>query len=746
MMMTTTSAPPRATRDRAEPATANRAESATPVIDRHRWLPASVMSILVTAGFLIPLLRNPIFYYWDDTVGAAVGVWQRIGGSVLQGQLPFLELDMWRGGNLIGEAATGMWNPIMLGLMVVTHPIDNLALSITIAKWVFFIIEAFGVYLLARNYGAHRWWAALAGTALPIAGWALFIDGTAWINATAGAAFLPWAWWAFRRAYVRGFTPGAISVAVIVGYIHVSTGNPYSVITLAVVGLAVAVEAAWKREWRAILWIVGIGAITALLVVIVFLPFVFASQVGFRADSSTWNDEQLSPNISTLLGLSMPAYKPWIIMFGKPMTIPGVYLAWFFLPLIPWLRWRSTKMQWPAVAGILVFAAFFLVCILGPSQMGMFRWPARLIPFFYLAIMVLFVVVASRGLHRDRVLLRASLTGAALLAGAWMAFSDLPALWKWQAACLVVSAGLLVLAWYWARTEARLYAVLAGGLILFIGAQVMIADGNNNVANYDFLKSRSEMQQRFGESRDGLVVQVTSYGTAKIPETSDGIWQAFMPGNMPSVIGMESTTAYSGIGFNKLDNALCISYNGLMCAGAWDTLWKHPSGFDVPLADIMRVQEVVVQKDYVEGLSAPDGWTQTAATDAAITFRRDAPLAFPGGRVGYVGDAVTVTADQRVGTVDEDITVTTAAGTDHRIVFARLAWPGYIAELNGRKLPISTTSAGLLQVTVPDGAQGTIHLSWTPPGLWIGVGAFMIGIMGWIALVLIARRRRRTTG
>src|SRR2546430_10411202 len=48
-----------------------------------------------------------------------------------------LELDMWRGGNFPAEAATGMWNPVVVLLAVATHWIDNMALAITIVKTIF---------------------------------------------------------------------------------------------------------------------------------------------------------------------------------------------------------------------------------------------------------------------------------------------------------------------------------------------------------------------------------------------------------------------------------------------------------------------------------------------------------------------------------------------------------------------------------------------------------------------------------
>src|SRR5689334_4292395 len=88
---------------------------------RRRWLPAVLMLVAVGIAAGLPLFRNTIFYYWDDTAGAAVTQWRRIAEAVVEGHFPLLNLDMWRGGNFAAEAATGMWNPVMLLIAVATH-------------------------------------------------------------------------------------------------------------------------------------------------------------------------------------------------------------------------------------------------------------------------------------------------------------------------------------------------------------------------------------------------------------------------------------------------------------------------------------------------------------------------------------------------------------------------------------------------------------------------------------------------
>lgn len=712
---------------------------------RRGWIAVLSMLAVTLVGSLVPLLRTPGFYFWDDTEGVAVGVWQRIASDLLSGQNPFLQLDMWRGGNLIAEAATGMWNPVMLVLMIGTYPIDDVAIAITIAKLILFLLTAGGVYLLARQYGASSWMSAAAGATLALSGWAIFMDGSSWINGSAITAFTPWAWWALRRAYLGGFRPWAIVLAAALCYLVPSTGNPYGFLTLAVVFLAIAVEAIVTRRARAIWWLVGIGVGVVLTVVVVYLPFLLTSAYGFRANSGISNDEFLAVGFSDLFGMSTPTHQPYIKMFGgNPMGFPGTYLGWFVLPLLPWLRWRLLRGVWRTLTSVLVFGGFFLLVTLGPSQLGMFRWPARLVPFLYLAIIVLFAVLASKGLHRDRRVVRSWISAGIILLGVWIAFSDVPGAFKWHGLVTIGVIAGTALVVFRVGTGPRGFAVMTGGLVLFMGAQVMLTPSNQNVADYEMPTSRSAMQQQFADRADGLTVQVFDIQVLVGQHKAPGRWDDLLAGNMPSVAGFESTTAYSGIGFTPFDGALCMSYNGGTCAAAWDALWQRPRGSDVPLSDLLGAKYVVVLKNFADNAQVPDGWSVSKTTDIVTIYSRNAPLPFPQGTLTHIAGGAEVTTDERTGQTGERLAVSATPG-DSTLTFGRIAWPGYSATLDGVPIPTRIGPAGLLTVTLPARSSGELILNFTPPGLYAGLAMAGGGLAVLVGCVILAARRRGRT-
>ena len=77
-----------------------------------------------------------------------------------------------------------------------------------------------------------------------------------------------------------------------------------------------------------------------------------------------------------------------------------------------------------------------------------------------------------------------------------------------------------------------------------------------------------------------------------------------------------------------------------------------------------------------------------------------------------------------------------------RMLFARLAWPGYTATIDGREVEVEAP-AGLVAVDLPAGS-GTLELRHTTPGLRLGVltaaGAAAVAIVQ--SMVWLWQRRR----
>ncbi|MBP2321655.1 MFS family permease [Kibdelosporangium banguiense] len=714
-----------------------------------RLLPVAVMLALVGLAAALPMIRNTIFYYWDDTAGATVPVWRRIGAAVLDGRLPIMEPDMWRGGAFAAEASTGIFNPVMVLLAVATYPIDNMALAITIAKIFFLLVMALGSYLLARAYGVRPWLAAGMGLAVPLATQTFYWDASSWMYSLMATAFIPWVWWTMHRAVHSG---GSWLWVIIAGYLCVSLGNPYGLLAVGVIVLGFVVESWVTRKRDRILGLFVSGGAIGLLSVPVFLPLLLSSSVGFRAESETWNDEFLSPNLSSLLGLSTPTAQPWVSSFGTShLFIPALYLAWFVLPVLPWLRWRMLRQRWQSMITVFVVGAVYLLLVLGPSQIWMFRWPLRLVTNLWFPVLLIWFVLANAGLERTKVKMRAAISLAVIFLGGWVAWADVPDNRdQIIAGCVVVAVLVALLVWRGMASKSGV-AVLMAGSVAVLGVQLAYFPAMAGVTNYQFPTSQQLLKDRF-KKYEGVTVQVASTtsltGKQLLPNVA---YKDVLFGSMYSVAGVSSPTDYSGIGFTKLDNKLCMIYQGSVCPDAWTALWKPVDGYTAPLADLMRAQTVVVQNNMVDTRKdpAPAGWRRdrsAEATGLTTVYKRIDPLPF-NGTVSQASVGTQVAESVKTSTVGERTTFTRSNGNANgAVTFARLNWPGYTATVNGQPATIRTNAVGLIVVDLPKGVtSGTIELDFTMPGTgiaFVSVGIGLLLTIGLIGFSAYSRRRR----
>ena len=81
-------------------------------------------------------------------------------------------------------------------------------------------------------------------------------------------------------------------------------------------------------------------------------------------------------------------------------------------------------------------------------------------------------------------------------------------------------------------------------------------------------------------------------------------------------------------------------------------------------------------------------------------------------------------------------------GPGGTLTFARLAWPGYTARVDGEALPVRQGPAGLLTVDVPAGAH-EVELAWSPPAAVPSALAALLGAALAVALAIARAVRRR---
>jgi hypothetical protein len=696
-------------------------------LSQRRWVPPLVLCLLVALLAQIPVLRQGLFYLVDDSAAQFVPMWRRIGEQLLAGHFPLLDVDSWSGGNLAGEALFGLWNPVnLLDYLLVTR-IDDLPVAATVVKTQFLVIAALGVYLLAREYGSARWAAFSLAVALPFSGFILYFQASTWAGGLMTFAWVPFVWWSGRKAARQTIHP---IWAFVFGALCVTAGNPYGMLAILVVYIGLLAE---FRQWRVVL----IGLSVLAVAPLVFLPLLGAASVGARNGLQFFNVGDLVPGINDLLTLSVPSQQPAIKGFvpgSMRLNVPATYFAWFAVPVLPWLDWGVLRRRGRELFAVFVVMGTYLVLCLGPSHIWMFRWPLRNIEGLLLGLSILLAVLMSAGLRTDHLRRRALITGGALLAGTYLAIASWPKISGRHMlgfVLLAVLTALLILAVR--RGNSRWQAaVLTGGTMIVLLLQTTWSPINTSVTTF-------YPTPTVHAAYTGTVAQVGAVGDMPGPPIRGVLF-----GNGYAAAGEPSLMAYSGIDYVKFTKALCQSHRGT-CREGYERLFAPVQG-DLSIADLARVETIVVQRKLVDEPAPRPGWHVESRNSDVTVLRKDKAIPFPRGRVSAWTPGVDVDDDTMDGARSERVRFHRGHGPA-QLTFARLNWPGYRAEVNGRKVPVREDQAGLLVVDLPDGVdRGELSLGWTPPGFLAGIVCAFLGLALAIALGWRREKRPRTPG
>lgn len=704
----------------------------------------ALVALLAVLLGLTATLRGPYFYYIGDNPESFVPLWAHFGQELRAGRWLQMEASGWMGGNYAGEAAYAQWNPLMLANYVMVSLFNNLAIAAALVMIELMTLLAVAVYLLARQYGAKRAAAIAVALAMPVSGFTLFYEAAGWpagLSAFVGVAFF---WWAVKKQ-IQDQTPPILTV--VIGLLAITTGNPYALLGILVVLLAAFVELLLARDLRTAVQLVITGLLVGSGALLVFLPLLGVQSVTLRQELALIkNDTFLVPDLGDLAAASTPSYLPSILNWEGAVIeqLPSIYLAWFVLPLLPWIRWRRMVQRIRGRVSLLVMTVIFAAASLGPSNLWLFRWPLRLIEYFYLAVLIGFAVAISAGAATTHRRTRYLASAGIVAVGAYLSFAVLPQGWMKHGAGLVLTVALLALAIAALRRhgQAGLAMVAIGGTVLVTAFQVLSFPSLSTPKSrpaYD-LAVMAENSSSYGNSVLQLAHQ--SAARTKAPEDPNNL---LLYGNLTAPLRYESVNRYTGIGFRSFADALCMDYKGQTCPDAPRRLQQPVAGTTGTLLDALRVDTLVLQNSLYPRdvrFRPPPGWAVADTDKVRTVWKRTSPVSYPG-RVSGVSAGTTVRSSTSSETAE---TATVVGGSNGGLVtFARLGWPGYNVTVDGQPVAATTTEQGLLQIAVPAG-EHQVRLSYTTPGLTAGfaaVGVALLLALGQSVLWWRARLRRR---
>lgn len=721
------------TDDVAEPPALARHWVVRPVL----WYLASVVAVLGMSAARI--VREPRFFFWDDTQLGSFGQWYGLGSRILAGDVTILSPGNWQGGNYLAEGQWGIWNPVTWLIALGTHLGLGATTFSTVIKIAFLILLCTGVYLLARAYGAAPWWAAVAGFAASAGGQTIYLDAPSWVTGLQNVALFCLAWWALKRHIDDRKSPIPFFVFA---YLLITFGYVFGVIELALLLIAALVSTLLDRRTASVLRVLLLGVYSALLTVFVFLPGILTSPVTIRSGSSIENDQFLGVDlgdlatspISTAVG-SVRGY------WGDLLPVPLQYVSWVlpFFAIFAAATWRRSLKD---LLLPITMLGLSLAIVLGPSVVGPLRYPARMMPYVVVAVVVIFAVVASRGWPERVTRSRAVVVVALTVAAGWVAWAAQPSSWTWILIAVVIQIGAVVIvlnpfAWRqrWGTGGMRAAALILCGSLVVLLPQV-VRYPSAPVSNFNVPSSTQAMHAVADDMGEGIMTVGDVYSLQRNPAS----YEESLLANLWYTTEKDTASVYTVLPFTSFAHELCADIRGATCPEALDALFDESP---VPLADDMMLNTIVVVKG--PGLltrpHVPSGWS-VANREFTWLLTRDVELQ-PAGGVARTTSGVSVTELER----DElGVTVRVDEVDDKgQVVFSRLAWPGYVSDEAALGEPARDF---LLTLDVSSEDEGrTVRVEFRPPGWTIEVTsaivAVAIAILWSVAWGVIVRARQR---
>lgn len=735
------------------------ASETSPAEDEQAHWPARAAWLAVSAGTTAVLMVvvyawQPQFYLVDDKRNQYLPVMMDIGRRLLAGEwLPVIDPNLGNAGNYSLDVQYGLFEPVHWLVAIGLSGFADLQLAAFVWALVFEVLFAVGTTALASRLRMPGAWAAAAGLAAAASGWVFFKLSLDWVPGLMSITWVPWLWWSWTGLGGRLRARDCLGIAVF-SYLVFASGWPSTWLAFAALVAGLAAEAFARRDRTAGLhaWLEPLvvrstcalaGVVSAGLTV---LPLSNAASYTIRQVGVT-NNDYLTPNLADVLAFAAPQLNGELLQFPSGVFIsrPVFFAVWFGVVILWSVRWDRALWQRPAVITSVVGCAAMVVLMQAPSSLGPIRNQIRQLSGAQLFFAVGVCALAHAG---PLVVSRARVMGifatVAVMGG--LSWSRNPGGGDAFAGILVVgvAAVVLVVVIAWVPRFAAVMAVASTfGLTL-------TAFGLYN-SGHDPLRLREPDRLTAGTldltSRDAPVYFAHQPGGPGVWDVwqRDGVGRGFSDLRA----GARVAPGYSSIMQRAFHAQMCLtSAHGQACPRTVDRLFEQEPTTGVPYVDLLGYRTLVVQKGRLrvafDEVATPD-WHLVKQGAGVVEYQRDGPIAVAGRVTDVLGRADLRAVSLSNATQAYQVSTPTGA----TLVFRDLYWPGYVATLDGRRLPVTPLHGMLVSVELPPGAEGRLVVSYVPlsnASLVVLPGTSLLLLGAGCVWVLVRGRRSRAVG
>lgn len=695
------------------------------------------MAIALGAAF-IPYSINHRFYYNDDQQNCCYPYMIDIGRHLCNGELPWLTLSTFYGGNLILDWQYGLFNPFTLLVCWHAAHVTDLTQFGLAVNFFFFCWLSTGTYLLARAFEIRRIFAVVVSTVISTNNFISYIAADSWITVFSSFTWFIWTW-VFLQRYRTTGRSSFLALTTVFGLVTFSAGFPQTTLMLGLLIFAYSLDFFTEK-----LYLTGILLLTiATSWIFICAPMLLPALLTFNwtnRDTSFVNGGFFTTNLADILNSSSFLHMPWIQTWHSPtLTMPITHLAWFVLPLLALVDFSRAYDLLRSYKGLLLFLVFAVIFLFGPEHLGPIRYPFRFIPFVYTTlILIFFIVISQRGifiLSKDRQSIAFILIFLSFIASAsgHPEFTGLHAL----SACLLTSLTYIAIFLIKYHRPRLLAACMASGLLvgyyfthrLFpfntifgdFGADTKVTQASTPplFRGYSFF-----VGNRYNV--DSLQNQISPYYGADFSLAAQGINK-----------GLNTINGYSSIGHILFNNVFKIDlYTAITAKEGVDCLFQVEPETMAPFIDLMRINSLSVysrdtagtnQSFYLDEVKShlDKGWSESGKGYYTTHFTRNSPNT-QATTLSWSSPGTSITLTQPPQGMIESFRVKSGESGGF-LVFARLWWPGYEANLDGSPLKTEPLDNLLVKVELPAHSNGLLTLRYVPAGIHLSYLLCLIG-------------------
>jgi hypothetical protein len=289
--------------------------------------------------------------------------------------------------------------------------------------------------------------------------------------------------------------------------------------------------------------------------------------------------------------------------------------------------------------------------------------------------------------------------------------------------------------------------------VIAVGCVVALAFQRITYPTYFGPASWGGMPRKIAERPAALAAVPPAYGylidTWGGPVEVDRFREIGM-GNINMLYGRATIGGYDSIERSAFVAATCMRDVGIPAERLCDIgtpRWPVPSlaqpspDLGVSLLDLMRVDTLhtylPTTAQAIASLLGPS-WTLVNHRHSQ-SVRRELPAKLPG-TVSYASPGLRIDEVRPARASRETYRIDAAGVAAPHLVWARMAWPGYQVELDGKRLEMEPRDGFLVAVRLPANAKGELTLAYRPKALSIGAAVSVVAVLVLLGIVLFWRR------